>query len=349
MIQVMIVEDEKIIRQSLKKIIDSATDREFAIVGEAKDGADALQLLQQISPQIVITDIRMPVMDGLSFIEEMNTRGLAFEIVILSGYDDFAYAKQAMRLGVSEYLLKPIDTDELIQTLHRVRNRINRASGLVNDQLQWLRIEKEHVQQTMEAIATLDAAKVKQHVRRFFELAATYMGAHLSMKDMFATFVDMLAAERQQKRELSGIDMSARLEFTQDGERNIDILERYLLSIVEELGTRRNWAARLIAERAIDYIERNYFRMDLQLQHVADDLGISVFYLSRTFKAETDRNFIRYLTEYRLNKAKQLMGAPDAKLQTICSQVGYEEYAHFSRTFKKHFGLSPTDYIRLIR
>lgn len=349
MITIMIVEDEKIIRRSLKKIIDSDTGGEFGIIGEAKDGMDALNLLQQISPQIIITDIRMPVMDGLSFIEEMNRRGLPFEIVILSGYDDFAYAKQAMRLGVSDYLLKPIDTAELLQTLHNIRNRIIRTSGLVSDQIQWLRLEKNQAQQIIDGIVALDAAKVKQDVRRFYELAASCMAAHMSMKDIFASLVEMLAAEQNQKKELSGIDWNNRLEFTQDGERNVHILESYLVSLIEELGTRRNWAGRLIAKRAIDYIERNYDKVNLQLQDVADDLGISVYYFSRTFKAETDQNFINYLTEYRLNKAKQLMSDPNAKLQTISSQVGYEEYAHFSRTFKKYFGLSPTDYVRMIR
>jgi two-component system response regulator YesN len=79
---------------------------------------------------------------------------------------------------------------------------------------------------------------------------------------------------------------------------------------------------------------------------MADDLSISTWYLSRVFKAETGQNFIHYLTEYRLQQARQLMSDPAAKLHEISEQVGYAEYAHFSRVFKKYYNLTPSEYKR---
>ncbi len=110
MIRCIIAEDEQILRRGLVLATDwKALGCE--IIGEARDGGEALELIRHLKPDLVITDIRMPALDGLTLIQEASSI-CDPEFIIMSGYDDFAYAKRAIHLGVTDYLCKPIDEDE---------------------------------------------------------------------------------------------------------------------------------------------------------------------------------------------------------------------------------------------
>jgi two-component system response regulator YesN len=118
MLKVLIVEDEDIIRKGLVYTFDWIKV-DCTIVGEACDGQEGLKLIRVLSPDIVITDIRLPEIDGLKMIE-LASRTNAFCSIILTGYSEFEYAKQAVSLKVFEYLLKPVDEEKLAQTITRV-------------------------------------------------------------------------------------------------------------------------------------------------------------------------------------------------------------------------------------
>ncbi|HZG57437.1 response regulator, partial [Paenibacillus sp.] len=115
--EVLIVDDEPVARESLKYLIDWE-EHGFVITAEAANGQQALELLKKRHYALVLTDIRMPTMNGLELIERMKAVADC-PVVILSGYDDFEYARQGLKLGAKEYLLKPVDEDELIEVLRR--------------------------------------------------------------------------------------------------------------------------------------------------------------------------------------------------------------------------------------
>lgn len=117
MYTVLIVDDARLIRVSISKRVNWE-GLGLSIVGTASNGLEAIQLIEQKSPDIVITDIRMPLMDGLALIKEVQLRKIKpIKFVIISGYNDFEYARQAIRLGVSDYIQKPIDEEDLEKTL----------------------------------------------------------------------------------------------------------------------------------------------------------------------------------------------------------------------------------------
>lgn len=120
---VLIVDDEPIVREGLAYIIEWEKEG-FKIVGDARNGREGMEKILELQPDLVLTDVRMPVLDGIGMVEEAKDRGLNKEFLILSGYSDFSYAKEAIRLGVSSYLLKPIDEDELIEELRKISQRI---------------------------------------------------------------------------------------------------------------------------------------------------------------------------------------------------------------------------------
>lgn len=122
MYRVFLAEDESLIRKGIKNLI-SWSDYGFAFVGEAQDGELAWPLIQKQKPDIVITDIRMPFMNGLALSKLIKKNMPETTIIILSGYDDFTYAKEAIGIGVDQYLLKPLSKEQLIEVLLEVKQK----------------------------------------------------------------------------------------------------------------------------------------------------------------------------------------------------------------------------------
>ena len=123
MLKIFLVEDEMIMREGIKKNIDWEKEN-FVFVGDAADGELAYPLIMQKKPDILITDIKMPFMDGLELSRLVKAELPDMKIIVLSGYDEFDYAKEAIDIGITEYMLKPVTSAKLLETLHRVEKII---------------------------------------------------------------------------------------------------------------------------------------------------------------------------------------------------------------------------------
>ncbi|HHY64506.1 MAG TPA: response regulator [Clostridiaceae bacterium] len=121
--KVVIIDDEPIIRKGLSKIINWS---QFSceISGEASDGASGLELIKQVKPDILLTDIRMPKVDGLTMIRQAKEIVPDCIIIILTGYRDFNYAQEAIRLGAFDFILKPTKIEELTEVIVRAVKEI---------------------------------------------------------------------------------------------------------------------------------------------------------------------------------------------------------------------------------
>ena len=123
MLSILIVDDEKIIRAGIRKILVESIGLDIRY-SEAKNGEEALEIAEKNCPDLVITDIRMPKMDGLELMRRLNALPRKPSIVVLSGYDEFAYARESIRNGVVSYILKPVDRNELVTVVTDVITRI---------------------------------------------------------------------------------------------------------------------------------------------------------------------------------------------------------------------------------
>ena len=122
--RVLLVDDEEDIRVGISRKIDWE-GLGYALVGEAENGRDALELAESLQPDVVLTDIKMPFMDGLELCRILTERLPASKFVVFSGFDDFEYAKQAIQMNVSEYILKPINAPELTAVLERLHSQLD--------------------------------------------------------------------------------------------------------------------------------------------------------------------------------------------------------------------------------
>lgn len=118
--QVLIADDEPIIREGIFESIDWCL-LGMKVMGLAEDGAEALEMTERQAPDIILVDMNMPIMDGITFIQSLREKNLNSRCVIITGYDEFGYAQKAIGLGVDEYILKPVDPVELEKVLRRIK------------------------------------------------------------------------------------------------------------------------------------------------------------------------------------------------------------------------------------
>lgn len=214
MLKVIIVEDEDLIRKGLIHTVDWL-NLDCTIVGEASDGEEGLKLINDLRPDLVITDIKMPLMDGIEMLEQAKSLH-RFHSIILTSYSDFEYAKKAISLKVYEYLLKPIDEEKLIQIVEKVKIEINdekiigdiKEKTKINNNLSLVDLDiyifskEENNYYVEEALREI---KENYHTKISIETIASKLGvspSYLSRKfrDVTSqTFVDMLNKYRVQK------------------------------------------------------------------------------------------------------------------------------------------------------
>jgi len=160
--KVIVADDEPMIRAGLEKIL-SKMDKNIEVIGSYSNGFDALAHINRLEDDeldVLITDIKMPKMDGLKLIEAVSDR--PFAKMIFSGFSEFEYARKALRCGVCDYLLKPIDKQQLAEVLQRVQKLSSKAELVVQD-----KTDDEEVHRGHHAIHTIKMLLLEQYDRNF--------------------------------------------------------------------------------------------------------------------------------------------------------------------------------------
>ncbi|HZG85418.1 helix-turn-helix domain-containing protein [Paenibacillus sp.] len=331
MYQVVVVEDEHWIRSAVIKMIEQTGDA-FEVIGEASNGDEALQLIETALPMIVITDIMMPVRDGLWLVKEIYDRKLPIVSILLSGYNEFEYAKQALQYQVSDYLLKPVLEEEVEQALRRAKTR--------TPQFQGQRPFFLGVQQFFDKLGTTDPQSVLKEQQRLVDAVVradtlTTSEKTVILKSFSSKFQDSIV----------GLHPSfARVPFPGIGTAELEahfqtLTESWLLYFnalhqVEMRQTIRN---------ACEFIQARYCE-DLSLSDMTQRFHISASQFSLLFKKYTGQSFVQYVNSIRIQEAKRLLVEDKLKVYEVAEQVGFQSLPHFNRVFKQYVGSSPNDY-----
>ncbi|CAH1221464.1 Regulator of RpoS [Paenibacillus allorhizoplanae] len=344
MYKVMIVDDEPSVKRSLKTIIEKETSS-FEVSAFAENGQEALDLISESLPDVVITDIRMPVMDGLRLAEEVVSRGIQTEMIIISGYSDFSYAKQALRHGVSDYLLKPLDVDEVLRALSLTQKKLGNERKNIIERSEWIAMCKVEAETMAKNLWVLNMAAVWEQLEGIHERLQTYRANSVRLKEKFLHLFYLLQAEIVG---LSGnrIQLKTLTEHQWNGQA--EQLKRHfelvLQCAMEEIRLIRNWSSHKNMLESLKQINQNFANESFSMMNAVELAGMSPTYFSKSFKEEVGVSYTQYIAKLRMDKAIELLCDPKNKVYEVAYAVGYNEYAHFAKVFKKYFKFSPTDY-----
>ncbi|MFT3984790.1 MAG: response regulator [Lachnospiraceae bacterium] len=526
--KVMLVDDEEEVRQAIARRVDWESIG-FQVAASAENGEEALEKAEQYLPDVVLSDIHMPFMDGLTFCKKLKEQLPGTRIVIFSGYDEFEYAKEAIKLEAEEYILKPIDADELKEVFIRIKSRLDEeldkrrnierlenyyeeslpvlqeqfligilegrisgeeiiryqqdykfiinaafyavgvlradytestpGSGSLNSRLLSVSLKQladetldkmieyksinylgtivviallkntaAHKQfitvmdqvckmsQKMFGINTtagigktygvlkdisysfteakdaasyrimfemnqaiyiqdvepgsddnyfMDEKQIQQIIReikvgskenlenavailikRMKNSTITLAQLQLFFAEILVEIMRLARGYQLSKGQMNLVDIDIYNEIKKFG--SLDALGSWLLEICMQLRNsirrERTDTAKLLTEKAKQYIADNYKDSTLSVDRVCGCLNVSATYFSAVFKKETGMSFVVYLTQVRMEQALNLLNTTEEKSYIIAGMVGYEEPNYFSYVFKKQYGVSPSKY-----
>lgn len=269
MYRVLLVDDEQIERMALAKKIDRYYGDKVDIY-HAVNGREAVAMCGEQKNDIVIMDISMPEMNGVMAAKYIRKMDDECSIIFLSAYDDFEYARNAIKVRALDYLLKPCDMNDLLAVMDTALQKLDKENVFNGNSISGKEQNKE------TEICGSNANNVR---------------------------------ENRPKRT--------------DNVRNSD--EQTTIKYLKE------------------YVENNYI-YDISMQEAAEEMGYSDAYFSKLFKQYFNQNFTAYLTEYRINKAKELLSNTNHSIKDISRMVGYTDSNYFAKIFKRLVGEIPSKY-----
>lgn len=347
MIRIVVIDDEYMVVEGLKALI-ARQQPLYQVVGWAYDGNEGLSVIRDTQPDIVITDIRIPGMDGLSLIETAREFCPDTAFVVISGYTEFEYARRALSLGVKGYIDKPVSREKLSEVLQRIEEE----QKILEDD----RMELLHRQKKLEELDTLQEESIRcltrQEASDFIESSGEVLSRLRSMYEetsdlrretyKYLCVTGDILLEEQPKVSREELVSYKDMEKQETPDAIMSYAQKILQKISRYLSANQTGSGHRAVLEVLDYIERHY-QEDIGLSELASHAGMSTAYLSVLFKAEVGESFIKYLTELRVKKAKNLL-KEGYKVKDVSDMVGYSNYRYFCDIFKKQTGQTPHEY-----
>lgn len=328
LIPTMIVEDEKLILEDIVSLVNWKK-LGFEIVATAYTGEQGMNLFEKYRPSLILTDIKMPGMDGLDMMRSIKTLNPHVNFIIISSYSDFEYAQTAMRLGASDYILKGSISSEYISgKLLAIKELYTNKQELYLSLYQKL---------LMDLASAQDSISINDINAMFHRLNPDDLNAH------FDTFTEE-AFEIIEKE----YDKIKHKSFQKPVLHNIDELKEWLLTELNSLKhTHQLYFEKQLSPvliNAYNYICEHYSDPDLHIEEIAEKVGLSASRLSVLYKQETGQTVNQILTQKRMETAKYLLRWKNKKVYEVSELVGYKTSSYFSKVFYQYTGQYPNTY-----
>lgn len=314
--KILLVDDEPLVLAGIARML-RAEDCVTAVV-TAEDGFAALELLKRYRPDLVVTDIRMPELDGLQLIQKVRETQLCKHFIIISSYADFSYAQQAITLGVKNYLLNPVDRKELHRAIESIAREIRDERDIAASESGLTREQQFHrrTQAILEAQRQSNGPDV-QSLLRLTGLAAE-----------FPTLAPTLLPILQGERFSAGT-----------GDPLYESALYVLKNICSSAGLSPN------AQSILRYLLDHYHQPGTTLQSLGKATNLHPNYASGIVSRELGTQFVKYLNVLRVILAERLLlSGEHLTTQAVAHQSGFENANHFFRVFKHYTRKTPGEF-----
>lgn len=327
MYKVLIVDDEYLMRKALHIVVSESDG--FEIVGEADSGSEALRLAEQLKPDIIFMDIKIPTINGLEVSQMIKKKMPNTSIIVLTAHSDFQYAQTAIQIGVDEYLLKPCSFDRIREILKEYQKNHVEKNTYSSELIQYL--TDKDFENMIDMIQSV--------IRRIFERATNEDMIYRELKAILSDVLDLIPCMDEDYREI----YEKKFQISESICKDVVLSEFWLFDLVDEVFKQRSIQNYPQLIKVFTYLEDN-MKKDVSLQSAASYSDLSLSYLSRLFKKEFGINFTNYIGIKKVRKSKKLLKDSEMGVADVAFELGYNESSYFCKVFKGIEGVTPTQY-----
>lgn len=342
--KILIIDDKEAFRRKFKRLLYFKENADkFFVQYEAQNGLEAADIIKNNDVDIVITDIRMPIVDGIELLKLINSESLCKCTILLSEYADFSYAKEGILNGAFDYIVKPIDNEKIQDTLDRAFDYLERFDNNV-----------DLLTKKIELLVNCLIDNDKKNTRKYANyLTDTIKEQCLSIEDSVLTTNHILEQICRIiiKRRVYIVRYSPITEICTIKENVLcedklfEIFTNRIESLQQEINKFSIKTNSSLIKKVCEYIIQNV-ENEINLQIITNEFFVNKKYLSTLFKSEVGMSFVDYVTFVKIERAKMLLEESEAKVYEIAANLGYSDKDYFSKVFKKATGQSPSTYKR---
>lgn len=342
MYNLLIVDDKDVFRRMITRMPYFKNNHaKFRIKNLARNGLEALDLLNTDAFDVVLTDIRMPLMNGIDLLKKINKDKLCKCVILLSQYSEFHYAKEGIINGAFDYIVKPVDDEKIKAAFDRAYyhlqsfadkndmlfNSVVKLAGSAiteNDGLllSALNIASKYIKQSCGSFAEmqLTVSNILERLHYHIELELTYAAQYIPLEKICA-----LNRPVQDEREL------------------IELFNAKVVLLHKALAKFRHVSSYCLINKICSYIISDIENIST-LQNTAEKFYINKKYLSTLFKKETGIRYVDFVTYFKIERAKMLLSYSDFKIYNVAGVLGFTDTEYFSKVFKKQTGSTPSSF-----
>ena len=343
--KVILVDDDQLALEGISRMLH--WDRFGGeLSGCATNGKEALELIRTERPNVVISDICMPDMDGLDLAKYLFESCPDTRMILISGHSEFAYAQRALQYQVTDYILKPITRAKLNNLEERL---LSIQEELTADVPPWYACDETLRTRVSDALHKGDMAAIGELLissEVSDSLAARRDVLGIQLLNYLFLYQEELGKDRSSLEALRQKAMVEYWKLTTQQERLAYLAAQYY-DLMEYAEERRGEFTHPIVSFCLQAIQENYTDSNFNISNLADSLHLSLPYLSTVFKNATGQNISSYLSARRLSHAQALLRDPSNAIRDVCFSCGYDNPQYFAKLFKKRTGMTPSEYRNL--
>lgn len=377
MVNVLLVEDEKLLLEKMHQNID--WEKNNYKVFTAVNGKKAFKIIKKKKPEIIVTDIKIPGINGIELIKKSRKLNYKFIPIIISGYAEFEYAQESIHLNVEEYILKPFQSFRLLQIVNEAKKKLQKEkmeekeinnlkkklqdvninsnsdndlfSEVYNNEVNFGDIyDKQDYIFLYEDIFKVVKSGTKQEIsKKVSNLIKKFKVDDINKKEIKIIIQNILLLIFNSLKDYgySLNNLFQNIELNNYRDENIKIIQKWLLDILLQIN---NYITKNKIEKdkklilKVNQIVKDNYKEGITLSSLAQKFNVSNSYLSKLFYEKNEVKFSTYIDNLRLQKAKELLKVTNYKIYEIAREIGFDDPYYFSSWFKKHIGISPTKY-----
>lgn len=338
MYKILFIDDDETIEfiVSRMKIWESSN---FKITRYAKNGMEALSILEKESFDLIITDIRMPIIDGLELLEDMRKRGDKTLLVLASTYSEFEYAKRGLQNGAIDYIIKPITEENLKELFIRVEKLLKEKENKNEESKETtLKVSKDRIDKWYNLFINIEETPENLQAKYLKEL-------NNILREEKVIFSELLFEGVWERiiKVFPWIVKLENIEFLFNEESFEEEVQEKISSIQEIIKKYKLNKYDSLINKICEIIIKNIGK-DKLLDIIAEELELSKDYIGKLFKNKIGITLNEYSTILKMEYGKKLLKTSNKKVYEISEELGYSTVDYFSKLFKNYTGLTPVQY-----